>query len=288
MTSCRSAETAPPRPPQWNALLPGTDFRWQMSLRPGDGGHFFTPTPDTDLFLEERRRWLMTHPREFVAALPESFALVEEAVAMISRWLGENRRPAACSDVTEAEALCFAGGIKWEPDWVLLRPDEAGTFRLVAGVVCFPSMWSLREKLGGTIAEIHNPVAGLNANLGAKIDTFLARVKAGQDWERENWGLSANNDLNHHPRFRPAGLTGDSRVDGVWIRLEWQLFSRLPETSGLLFGIRVLHYPLADIASQPGIAHRLAQALTSMPNDVADYKGLSAARENLIRELERL
>jgi Haem-dependent oxidative N-demethylase, alpha subunit-like len=178
--------------PQWHSLFPETGFRWQMSLRPGDGRQFFSPSPDHESLLRERKRWLTTHPREFTAALPESASLVEEVVGMVSRWLDENARPQHVRKITDAEALCFAGGIKWEPDWVLLRQDAEGAFRLVAGVVCFPSMWSLREKLGRTIAEIHEPVAGLNASLGAKIDTFLARVRPEQDWERENWGLNGS------------------------------------------------------------------------------------------------
>jgi Haem-dependent oxidative N-demethylase, alpha subunit-like len=272
--------------PQWHSLFPETGFRWQMSLRPGDGRQFFSPSPDHESLLRERKRWLTTHPREFTAALPESASLVEEVVGMVSRWLDENARPQHVRKITDAEALCFAGGIKWEPDWVLLRQDAEGAFRLVAGVVCFPSMWSLREKLGRTIAEIHEPVAGLNASLGAKIDTFLARVRPEQDWERENWGLSSNNHLNHHPRFRPEPLTAESNLDNTWLRLERQLFARLPKTDGLLFGIRVLHFPLAQIAALPGMRPRLAHALNTMPEDVSTYKSLDAARERLIRELD--
>ena len=42
-------------------------------------------------------------------------------------------------------------------DICLLHKDDS-QWRLVAGVVIFPSRWDLREKIGKTIDEIHRPV----------------------------------------------------------------------------------------------------------------------------------
>src|SRR5438034_8163832 len=86
-----------------------------------------------------------------------------------------------------------------ESDWVLLRADDQGVYRLIAGAVCFPSGWSLQGKLGKTIDEIHAIVPGLNAALARQINAFMAKLAPGALWERENWGLSADTELNHHP-----------------------------------------------------------------------------------------
>ena len=194
-------------------------------------------------------------------------------------------RPTPGVPARGVEARCRRLGIAWEPDWVVLNTDDDGSFRLAAGAVCFPSSWALREKLGARMSEIHAPVPGLNAALGRQIDTFLARIKPGQVWERENWGLSPNDELNHHPaRHRPA-LDASSRLDSTWLRVEHQLLARLTRTGGLFFAIRLSHHRLSDFARRPAIAMALAGVLESMPDEVAHYKGLDHANPSLVRQL---
>ena len=271
--------------PNWTALFPEAPFRWHMGLRPAQAADFFGQTEGGGEVLAERTRWLTTHPREFAAALPESLPAVAEMVFCMSRWLGAPLLPSAGPHASEAEALTWAAGTQWEPDWVLLQPDAAGAHRLVAGVVCFPSLWSLREKIGRHVSAIHEPVVGLNDALGARIDTFLGRVKPGQDWERENWGFSPDVRLNRHPRFGPEFLTAESSLESTWIRLERQLFTRLPTTNALVFGIRVLHFRMADLAEDAALRRGMAVALDSMTDEVARYKGVDLARARLLAEL---
>ncbi len=102
-------------------------------------------------------------------------------------------------------------------------------------------------------------------------------IGSGAAWERENWGLSADDALDHHPRLDPPKLTGTETPDRIWIRLERQLLVRL-SGSAILFGIRVSCHRLDHLCDKgPEMRARIGRALRTMPEEAAHYKGLSAA-----------
>jgi len=251
----------------WLRLLPNEDYRFQMGLRPGAAAAFFSPGADARRLLTLRTTLLDTAAEEYCLDGPATAAL--EA---LSAWCG-----AAMPDVLTAGRRC-------EADWVLLTPDTAGVLRVAAGVVCFPSSWSLRGKAGLPVSEVHAPVPGLNASLGRSLDTFFARLAPGTAWERENWGLSADDLLDHHPRHPLPALTEATTLETAWLRLERQLLVRLADGS-VLFGIRVSTHRLDALAKTPAIATRLARALETMPEPIALYKGLAVARAALASQL---
>lgn len=71
------------------------------------------------------------------------------------------------------------------------------------------------------------------------------------------------------------------RADEVWLRVENQIFFRLPETGGLLFGIRIENVSLSDVKKWPDAARGLPRALRTMPEEIARYKGIITAREEI-------
>ena len=273
------------------------DFRFRMALRPGDGSDFFAPGVEYADVIAERRGLLAQTPDRYAAALPGTAGLLKATTELVSRWLSQSRCPLTDHRIThrpppppdgEARALtawCAETGGHWEPDWVVLRRGEDAAYRLVAGVVCFPSGWSLPEKLGRPLDEIHDPVPGLNRSLGRPIHMFLERLPPDTVWWRDNWGMSADPALNHHPSIPRPRLTATARLTTTWLRREDQLLTRLPGSSDILFGIRVSVQRLDAMVSSPEEAGLLADALRSLPNDVADYKGISPARDALLREL---
>ena len=264
--------------PNWRSIFPGTAFRWQMSLRPGNLAAFFAPSVQAAAVLAERRHWLTESPARYTAALPEAGPAVREAADALCGALGI----AGLQTAGPPDEILRAVGAAAEPDWVLLLPEN-GAHRLVAGCLCFPSHWDLREKLGRPVVEIHEPVHGLNDALATRIETFLSRVVPGADWQRENWGLSPNGALNRHPALHPPALTAASDGHSTWLRLESQLFSRLPHSGALLFGIRVRLFPLHELLADPVVADGFRTALESMPEPMAAYKGIAAARHSLLR-----
>lgn len=172
-----------------------------------------------------------------------------------------------------------------EPDWIVLSGDAARANPVIGGGVIFPSGWALEDKIGKPLHEVHAPVPGLQSSLGGQISTFLSRLAPGAAWERDNWGLSADPSLNHHPAIPIRRLDGGARLRSTWLRLEQQFLTRLLVTGAILFGIRVTNHRLDHLAAIPGLAARLARSLETMSAEIARYKGLDAARSALVAEL---
>lgn len=213
-------------------------------------------------------------------------ALPENGDDQVTRAVGVRHTSGWESGEQSHRARCQRLGSSWEPDFLLLRAGSDGAFRFVGGVVCFPSGWSPREKLGRTVTEIHGVVPTLNPALGHQIEAFLGRINPGSGWERANWGLSRGAALNRHPGRHLPAIEAGTPFDEIFLRVEHQIFFRLPRTLGLLFGIRLSLHSLGWLMTQPEAVAGLRRALTTMPDSIAAYKGLGGIRLELAQRLE--
>jgi hypothetical protein len=259
-------------------LFPDEDYRFHLTLRKANLGEFFG-SPDAAV-LAERQRWLKLDSSRYAAATGEAEPLLAEFEALAASW-----SPALASDPAGDDAVVqrlVALGRKLEPDFMLLAKDEAGTFRLRAGVVCFPSSWALTEKMGLTLDGIHGVVPGLNPGLGATIGQFLGKLRPGSPYERANWGLAATPELNLHPGLARPRLALPFDAQGIWVRIEDQILAALPVTGGILFGIRLRLVPLVELLNDRQLKAGFHRALTSMPGALVAYKGFDLIRNELI------
>ncbi len=268
-------------------IVSDRDFGLQMRFTRGDVAGFYKPGGSSETVLAERRRWIARDPRLHVALMPGGTDLLDETVELA---VSLDTLPPGTTTGTFASLApidrCRLLGELWEADFLLMKPDDQGVFRLVGGCLCFPSDWDLREKLGLPMAAIHAPVPGLNETLGRQIDGFLRRIKPGISWERSNWGLSRSPELNLHPSRNLPRLDASVSIDEVWFRLEEQSLVALPATGGVLFGIRLVIRPMGEITGDPAARHGMLRALRTMPEPMACYKGIAPARQRLLELLE--
>lgn len=310
------SETAP----AWAGVLPDADYQHSFGLKAGSAEAFFAPTERHDDLLAQRRHWLRNDTARCAALLPGAGPLLEEAIALARQWnsladaalepagragcphpavgnlhaTGTRRRgedtaphPVVVAESESAFARCLALGEAWEPDYVLLKQDaQTGRFHVLGGCVCFPSSWRFEEKVGRPLEVIHKPVPHLNEQLASPIHNFLSRLKPGTAWCRANWGLSRSPELNQHPARGLPKLTPPLRGDEVWLRVEDQVLVALPESCGVLFGIRMTVVPLAEVKRHPAAVRGLARALRTMPDAMLEYKSLLAAKDELLRVLQ--
>lgn len=251
--------------------IPFGDFRWHLGLSPGDAAAFFAPTAEHTALLAERAHWLTESPAEYTGLTEIGAPLLAEAVALARTW-GAKFPDDSLTNLARV----------WAPDFVLLSFGEAG-LTVEGGAVCFPTAWSLREKLGRSLFATHGPVPGLNAELSARIDTALRKLSPGTAWERDNWGLASSPDLNRHPLRHLTTLSASDALDAVWFRGERQILFKLPQTGGILFGIRIVIFPLRDVLGDATGRTALQQQLASMTDDAAGYKGLTTIRPQVLR-----
>lgn len=260
-------------------LFPDTDYRLQMRFQRGAVGAFFNPWREPANVLEQRRHWLREEPTVHSALLADGEPLLEEWIGRSREWGFEPPMPRLQADAGKS---LRAIGEALEPDFLLLRPNEAGEMRLVGGCVCFPSSWSLEEKMGRPLDFIHRVVPGLNEQLGQPIAQFLWRMTPDIAWRRANWGLSRSAELNQHPRRALPRLDATVQPDEVWLRVEHQALVACPTTGGVLFGIRVTVHSLAEVKRNRDAARGLRRALQTMPETMAIYKGIAPARSALL------
>lgn len=257
-------------------LFPAGDFRFHLTLRREHPADFFPAQDPSGRLLAERAKWLDHEPARYAQMRPEGRAIVDEFAAWASPWATLS----VCDGVPLADL-----GRRFEPDLLFLAADSDGQFRLQAGVVCFPSGWSVEEKMGQSVEFIHDAVPGLNAALRHPIHQFLTRMKPGTAFFRSNWGLAATDELNLHPERRILPPMPPVALDRLWLRIEDQVLVALPHTKGIVFGIRIALRRLDELAKDPEAAAGLRRGLATMPAAVAAYKRIDAIRDDLIASL---
>ena len=259
-------------------ILPDDDYRFSLRFSRGEPAAFFGATTHHAEVLAQRRHWLRTSPETYAALLPEGVELLEETVDLARDWNGFTPE----SEIESPWEECLELGRFWEADYLLLKCESGGEIRLCGGCLCFPSSWRLTDKLGKSIEAVHGIVPGLNETIGDGIHKFLAGLKPGTASLRQNWGLSRSPELNQHPDRNLPRLDGNSRLDEVWLRVEHQALVALPQTHGILFGIRIANLSLSEVKRDAVAAKRLIRALETMPEGMVCYKNLDSARATLI------
>ncbi|MDX8530451.1 DUF3445 domain-containing protein [Mesorhizobium sp. VK25A] len=203
-----------------------------------------------------------------------------------------DRLPPALREAPLAKASLLV-----QEDLILMRRDERG-WRLAAGALCFPSSWSLQEKFGKPLQQIHEPVPGFGP--GTRPAELINRMfdgLQGQAVERFNWSIQANDALYHplsnveridRATNRPSRFP-DGDVDAhAFIRVERQTLRKLPTSRDILFTIRIHLDPLKVLVRHPdrtALAASFAEQLLALDRQQLDYKGLTADRDRLVEFL---
>jgi hypothetical protein len=271
----------------------GTAFRLRVGLRPLDPAEWLELDEHYDEYLAEKAALLRSRHDEVVAVVdasrwPVVDAACEDTLALVVAHLDQHhaglvahdagtlRNTRTGEDLAGIHPIDAAGRLVQEDLVVLL--DSPGGPVLAAASLCFPSRWHLHEKLGRTMAAIHEPVPGYASSIAAPTDAALARLSPERPVWRLNWSLHDDPAL-----FQPEGhgradagpqVTAEDAGATVWFRVERQTLRRLPTPGAVLFTIRTHQWPLAELAGVPGACAQLASTLRSVPPDFAVYKSL--------------
>lgn len=254
--------------------------------------------------IAERRRLLAVRHADVFAALPGSEAARREVLDVLAdllprrfpAWFGRdgamlhNRLTGEDWDLGALphDPLEVAGRLVQE-DLCLLRLTSDGPI-LDAAVLCFPSRWSLAEKLGQPLAMIHTRVPFYAERLAKPVDRLMPNLRDGKLVVRLNWGMTDDPALYAESRkFRHEhnpDVTAENAGEKIWLRVERQTLRLLPASGGVLFGIRTHLYPVGRLASNPSVAADLASAVRGLPPEMALYKSIPPFREALLAYLD--
>ena len=172
-----------------------------------------------------------------------------------------------------------------QEDLCILEHD--GTrWRLTAACVCFPSRWNLREKIGGTLKEIHGPVPGYSEDLDSPVEDFFNRLSVERPKWRLNWTVLDTDELHLPSPSARRAIELPSDLGDLTFRVERQTLIRLPTTDAVVFTIRNYTAPLHVLIDLPGHLAALKDTLETVNPEVADYKGWNDLLLPLLKWLE--
>jgi hypothetical protein len=254
-----------------------------MALKPQDWIEIDDTLAST---LVAKRRLLAERHDEVFAALPGTEAAGAEVLDLLADHL-PRRFPTQYPRMNTTIAIAATGDLvgigtpgvhpletaaRLVPeDLCLMRRTESG-YVLAAASVCFPSRWRLADKIGRSLAAIHEPVPGYAETLGRPV------------W-RLNWTIHDSPAL-----FQPAGTKRPPPTDfarAVFLRVERQTLRRLPQSGDVLFTIRTYVTPLGEIAQDADTARRLAAAIETLPGALRDYRSLTQFADALVAWLRK-
>jgi hypothetical protein len=281
----------------------GSSKPFSIGLKPLNLAEWIEVGNDLDMYLAEKRRLYATVPDKVFVEEPDTREAQREVLDLIEAHLARHhpelleRLTGSAGAGDAAEPPLLTASLLVQEDLILMRSGESG-WRLAAGSLCFPSSWSLREKFGRPLHEIHAPVPGFGG--GTRNADLISRMfdsLQGQAVLRWNWSLQAGNDLylpfSHQERVdwatnRPSKFSSDEIAAQAFIRVERQTLRKLPLSGDILFTIRIHLDPLATIEKHPeraALAASFADQLEGLEEAQLDYKGLTADRDRLVAVL---
>lgn len=187
-----------------------------------------------------RDRLVETRRDAVIACLPEAREAVDELLAVVLAELGVSggrfdRPDGVAVPIDRADPLGTLGRLALEDFIVMLRGENEHW--LAAGVLCFPSLWTLTQKIGRPLTEIHTPVPEYDTALATRVQRLFDLVRVEQPLVRWNH-LPYETDRLHNPAYEPTSPE-DSHASGPrpFLRKERQVIKRLPETGAVVFSI---------------------------------------------------
>ena len=188
-----------------------------------------------------------------------------------------------------------------QEDLVLMRRGDDG-WRLAAASLCFPSSWSLKEKFGRPLQDIHTPVPGFGRDTRTAdiIHRIFDNLAVELPVERLNWSLQAGADLYQplsniarvdRAQTRPSRFPEADVAANAFIRVERQTLRKLPKSGDILFTIRIHLDPMQVLerhADRAVLAASFAAQLTALDAAQLDYKGLAPDRDRLVARLQAI
>ena len=184
-----------------------------------------------------------------------------------------------------------------QDDLAIMFEKEDGQYYLLAGAILLAGFWRLEDKWGMPLSEVHTSgdVPGFKQKLEKGMMNFFRRVKPDGPVLRNNYFLQVDDDLAWSQSIgsEDSETVGwytaekNKAIQHHYFRSERQSLRRLPRSGGVVFTIRTYFHPITEIAEEPYVPGRLAEAVRSWGEDVSKYKGRDRYGEVLLEYLDK-
>jgi dimethylamine monooxygenase subunit A len=289
-------------------------YRWaaadfQLGLRPARPDQWVLRSRNYPAIMREKRARLRDRER-FYRTLPQSLDVQRELSRRVVAHLVADHAGAfvlegrtlvscidgACVPLDEGEPLWQLSQVI-EEDFMLLQ-ELRGTLTITATSNAYSSSGRLVAAVGHDVSWAHIPVPTLTDKLGPRISRVLATVHESTPCERFNWQVTPMATLffphgNPHEANAQAMRSVLSQLrerperagELLYIRVERQTLSRLPESRGVAFSLHTYSDPLSSLESDPGSASAMLGLLEAYAEDRWRYSEMDIVREPLLAYL---
>ncbi len=269
-------------------------LRPTVGTRPIDEPDWLIVDGERPALLAAKQRLLVEHHREVVRLddLPEqlgsevaemvldNYARHHPGVLTRSGELITDTGSGLVVDLDAEHPLLGVSRVLAEDLCVMVNRD--GEWVLAGACVCFPSRWSLAEKVGRSLDGIHDVVPGYAGPVAVASQRVFDRLADGI-LLRFNWTLLDDPELfQPRPPKRPAAVGPED----LYLRVERQTLRRLPGSGAVLFTIHTSVESLWQVAQRPEQAGNLAASLRSSTPATRAYKGWAELIEASAQFLE--
>lgn len=235
--------------------------------------------------------YLLFAMRELAVTYPDTMHLAEDGDDLHWRndllGIDDEFRFGDAASLGGRHPLAYIG-CQVPSDILLVTERDDGHLYFDAGLVTFPGAWSVTFDVGMSMHEIHGPVPEFTGRgVTDRLEQFMKSLTPDLIYRRINWTFSDSGSqrLDTSLETSPdwgwdlAQMIHDKDWGRLRLRLELEHFIRLPLTDAIVFDIRTYMAPLTEIAAVPEWRDQLVQIVTSVPENIARYKGFAAYRE---------
>ncbi len=202
--------------------------------------------------MAERDRLIQDLPDKVMALENGADPAADELLTLVLTTIGEDpaarqvTRPDGVSvPIDRADPMRSLGRLVQEDLCILEK--EGAEHVLTAAALCFPSGWTLSEKINRPMMRIHVPIPEYDDAVGRRVQRLFDGVQVG----RPLWRFNA------HWYDKPTLFAPQSESEprtrqksGNFLRSERQCMVRLPETRAVVFSIHTYMISGANIVSR--------------------------------------
>ena len=204
--------------------------------------------------MQERDRLISTIPSLVHALQPRAMPAAQELYATLMETLSTRpgyeisphqiRRPDGVIIPLDPNQPLLTLGRLFQEDFCIL--EQTGPEHiLTAAILCFPASWTLAQKLGRPMTEIHIPVDSYTPDIARRVQRLFDAIRPDQPLWRAN-SLIYDDPTLHQPRLE--GVRRPRPVLKTYARSERQCLIRLPQTRAVVFAIHTYVVRMTDLA----------------------------------------
>ena len=263
--------------------------------------------------MREKRERLAAYPQRYYRTLPSSLRAQRELHELVVAHLLNDypERFARAHSVIK----CLDTGIEYdscnhavepllqlgnliEEDFMLIEEVD-GSSRITAASNVYSTSGRLVASVGRAIDWAHEPVPRLTDTLGRRIDRIIGSVHSATPCERFNWQLTplssiffphdnphAANAAAMHGIYETLRANPERAGDLLWIRVERQTLSRLPDSRAVAFSLHTYSDPLSSIQSDVESVRAILALLRGYSAERLKYSEMDIVHEPVIAWLE--